>query len=163
MFRSEKGYGKRSNVEGYRKTNRGGKGVKTLDISDKTGLVVAIKAVTDEEDLMIINKSGITIRLKLDKVPVQGRATQGVKLIELKKRNEEISSVCKVPTDNEEDEEATEGAAPAETATAEGTSTETATTESAPETTTEDHTTNAMTDEGEAYQGSLFDGSEGEL
>ena len=160
---SEKGYGKRSTVEGYRKTNRGGKGVKTLDISDKTGLVVAIKAVTDEEDLMIINKSGITIRLKLDKVPVQGRATQGVKLIELKKRNEEISSVCKVPTDNEEDEEATEGAAPAETATTEGTSTDTATTESTPETTAEDHTTNTIADEGEAYQGSLFDGSEGEL
>lgn len=160
---SEKGYGKRSTVEGYRKTNRGGKGVKTLDISDKTGLVVAIKAVTDEEDLMIINKSGITIRLKLDKVPVQGRATQGVKLIELKKRNEEISSVCKVPTDNEEDEEATEGATLAETATAEGTSTETATTESTPETTAEDHTTNTIADEGEAYQGSLFDGSEGEL
>ena len=159
---SEKGYGKRSNVEGYRKTNRGGKGVKTLDISDKTGLVVAIKAVTNEEDLMIINKSGITIRLKLDKVPVQGRATQGVKLIELKKRNEEISSVCKVPTDNEEDEESTEGAAPAETP-AEGTATETNTVETVQEPTAEDHNANAMTDEGEAHQGSLFDGSEGEL
>lgn len=159
---SEKGYGKRSTVEGYRKTNRGGKGVKTLDISDKTGLVVAIKAVTDEDDLMIINKSGITIRLKLDKVPVQGRATQGVKLIELKKRNEEISSVCKVPTDNEEDEESTEGAASAETTT-EGTATETSAVETTQEPTAEDHNANAMTDEGEAHQGSLFDGSEGEL
>lgn len=99
---SEKGYGKRSAVCDYRTTNRGGKGVKTIDITDKTGCVVAIKAVTDEDDLMIINKSGITIRLKLDKVPVQGRATQGVKLINLEKRNDVISSVCKVPTEDEE-------------------------------------------------------------
>ena len=155
---SEKGYGKRSNVEGYRMTNRGGKGVKTLDISDKTGLVVAIKAVTNEDDLMIINKSGITIRLKLDKVPVQGRATQGVKLIELKKRNEEISSVCKVPTDNEEEDEANENGVPTEQAVTESTATEATTSEN----TTEDHTA-STTDEGVPYQGSLFDGTEGEL
>ena len=101
---SEKGFGKRSAVEDYRKTNRGGKGVKTLDITDKTGKVVAIKAVTDDEDLMIINKSGITLRLRLNQMRIQGRATQGVKLIELKKRNDVISSVCKVPTETEEDE-----------------------------------------------------------
>ena len=167
---SEKGYGKRSNVEDYRKTNRGAKGVKTLDISDKTGLVVAIKAVTEEDDLMIINKSGVTIRLKLDKVPVLRRATQGVKLIELKKRNEEISSVCKVPTDNEEDEEApetatapAEGTAPAETASAEGTATEAVTAESTQESTAEDTPSSAATDDGEPHQGSLFDGTEGEL
>lgn len=166
---SEKGYGKRSKVETYRKTNRGGKGVKTLDISDKTGLVVAIKTVTDEDDLMIINKSGVAIRLKLDKVPVQGRATQGVKLIDLKKRNEEISSVCKVPTDNEEEGEAAEGAegteviAPAETTTTEVTSTEANTAESTPEATVEDATSSTASNEGEPHQGSLFDGTEGEL
>ena len=104
MVVSEKGFGKRSAVEDYRKTNRGAKGVKTLDITEKTGKVVAIKSVTDNDDLMIINKSGITIRMKLSDVRIQGRATQGVKLIELKKRNEEISSVCKVPTEMEEEE-----------------------------------------------------------
>ena len=103
MVVSEKGFGKRSAVEDYRKTNRGAKGVKTLDITEKTGKVVAIKSVTDNDDLMIINKSGITIRMKLSDVRIQGRATQGVKLIELKKRNEEISSVCKVPTEMEEE------------------------------------------------------------
>ena len=104
MVVSERGFGKRSAVEDYRKTNRGAKGVKTLDITEKTGKVVAIKSVTDNDDLMIINKSGITIRMKLSDVRIQGRATQGVKLIELKKRNEEISSVCKVPTEMEEEE-----------------------------------------------------------
>ena len=98
---SENGYGKRTDVEEYRVTNRGGKGVKTIDITDKTGSVVAIKSVTDDDDLMIINKSGITIRLKLSEVRVQGRATQGVKLINLEKRNDTISSACKVPTDDE--------------------------------------------------------------
>lgn len=103
MVVSEKGYGKRSAVGDYRVTNRGGKGVKTLDITDKTGEVIAIKAVTDNNDLMIINKSGITIRLKLAEVRVQGRATQGVRLINLEKRNDVISSVCQVPTEDEEE------------------------------------------------------------
>lgn len=101
---SEKGYGKRSLVEDYRKTNRGGKGVKTLSITEKTGKVVAIKAVTDENDLMIINKSGIAIRLKLNEVRVMGRATQGVRLINLEKRGDSISSVCQVNADEEETE-----------------------------------------------------------
>lgn len=108
---SEKGMGKRSVVEDYRVTNRGGKGVKTLNITDKTGKVIAIKAVTDDEDLMIINKSGITIRLKMSSVNVQGRATQGNRLINLEKRNDVISSVCLVPTEDEEetDETSVEG------------------------------------------------------
>ena len=104
---SEKGMGKRSVVEDYRVTNRGGKGVKTLNITDKTGKVIAIKAVTDDEDLMIINKSGITIRLKMSSVNVQGRATQGNRLINLEKRNDVISSVCLVPTEDEEETEET--------------------------------------------------------
>ena len=108
MVVSEQGFGKRSTVEDYRKTNRGGKGVKTLNITDKTGLVVAIKIVTDENDLMIINKSGVTIRLKVSEVRVMGRATQGVKLINLGKRNDCISSVCQVPTQTED--EVNEGA-----------------------------------------------------
>ena len=99
---SEKGFGKRSAVTDYRVTNRGGKGVKTLDITEKIGKVVAIKAVTDEEDLLIINKSGTTIRLKLKDVRVQGRATQGSLLINLEKRGDTISSVCQVPTEEEE-------------------------------------------------------------
>ena len=99
---SEQGYGKRSLVDDYRKTNRGGKGVKTLNITDKTGKVVAIKAVDDEQDLMIINKSGITIRLKLSEVRVMGRNTQGVKLINLGKRNDSISSVCQVNAEEED-------------------------------------------------------------
>lgn len=98
---SENGYGKRTDVEDYRVTNRGGKGVKTLDITDKTGNVVAIKSVTDDDDLMIINMSGIAIRLKLREIRVQGRATQGVRLINLEKRNDSISSACKVPTEEE--------------------------------------------------------------
>lgn len=103
MVVSENGYGKRSAVADYRVTNRGGKGVKTLDITERTGPVIAIKAVTDDNDLMIINKSGITIRMKLSDVRVQGRATQGVRLINLEKRNDVISSVCKVPTEEEEE------------------------------------------------------------
>lgn len=99
MVVSEKGYGKRSAVNDYRVTNRGGKGVKTLDITEKTGKVVAINAVTDEHDLMIINKSGTAIRLRLKDVRVQGRATQGVRLINLEKRGDVISSVCQVPTE----------------------------------------------------------------
>lgn len=102
MVVSEQGYGKRSNVDDYRITNRGGKGVKTLSITEKTGKVVAIKSVTDENDLMIINRSGITIRLKVSEVRVMGRATQGVRLINLGKRNDAISSVCQVTTEEEE-------------------------------------------------------------
>ena len=104
MVVSEEGYGKRSDVEDYRITNRGGKGVKTLDITEKTGKLVAIKTVTDENDLMIINKSGVVIRLKVSDVRIQGRATQGVRLINLGKRNDQISSVCKVTTETEEPE-----------------------------------------------------------
>lgn len=96
MIVSEQGYGKRSLIEDYRITNRGGKGVKTLNITDKTGCLVAIKCVTDENDLVIINKSGITLRMKVADVRVMGRATQGVRLINLEKRNDEIASVCKV-------------------------------------------------------------------
>ena len=103
MVVSEQGYGKRSDIEDYRVTNRGAKGVKTLNITDKTGKLVAIKVVTDANDLMIINKSGITIRLKVADVRIMGRATQGVRLINLEKRNDEISSVCKVQTEDEED------------------------------------------------------------
>ena len=96
MVVSEEGYGKRSEVEDYRKTNRGGKGVKTLNITDKTGRLVAIKNVTDDNDLMIINKSGIVIRLAVADCRVMGRATQGVRLINLAKKNDVIASVCKV-------------------------------------------------------------------
>ena len=96
MVVSENGYGKRSQVEDYRVTNRGGKGVKTLSITEKTGRLVAIKVVTDDNDLMIINKSGILIRLKVSDCRIMGRATQGVRLINLTKKNDVISSVCKV-------------------------------------------------------------------
>ena len=96
MVVSENGYGKRSQVEDYRKTNRGGKGVKTLNITDKTGRLVSIKNVTDDNDLMIINKSGITIRLAVAECRVMGRNTQGVRLINLTKKNDVIASVCKV-------------------------------------------------------------------
>ena len=96
MVVSENGYGKRSQVEEYRKTNRGGKGVKTFAITEKTGRLVAIKNVTDDNDLMIINKSGIAIRLAVSDCRVMGRATQGVRLINLSKKNDVIASVCKV-------------------------------------------------------------------
>ena len=96
MVVSENGYGKRSMVEDYRVTNRGGKGVKTLGITEKTGRLVAIKVVTDDNDLMIINKSGIVIRLSVKECRVMGRATQGVRLINLTKKNDVIASVCKV-------------------------------------------------------------------
>lgn len=120
MVVSQQGYGKRTllderDEEGnlildennqpipvYRVTNRGGKGVKTMNITDKTGKLVSIKSATDENDLMIINKSGITIRLKVADIRVMGRATQGVRLINLEKRNDEIASVCKVLTDVDE-------------------------------------------------------------
>lgn len=101
MVVSEQGYGKRSETEDYRITNRGGKGVKTLNITEKTGKLVSIKNVTDENDLVIINKSGITLRLKVADIRVMGRATQGVRLINLEKRNDEIASVCKVHSNTE--------------------------------------------------------------
>ena len=100
---SEKGYGKRSKLDDYRITNRGGKGVKTLNVTEKTGNLVDIKSVTDENDLMIINKSGITIRINVVNLNVIGRATQGVRLINLDKRNDEIASVCKVLSETEEE------------------------------------------------------------
>ncbi len=100
---SENGYGKRSALEEYRETNRGGKGVKTMNISEKTGLLVSINVVTDADDLMIINKSGLTIRMRISDLRVMGRATQGVKLINIK-GNDSIAAVCKVM--KEDDEEA---------------------------------------------------------
>ena len=105
MVVSENGYGKRSEVEDYRKTARGAKGVKTLAITEKTGRLVAIKVVTDENDLMIINKSGVLIRLKVADVRVMGRATQGVRLINLAKKNDVIASVCKVMHSQAEEED----------------------------------------------------------
>ena len=101
---SEKGYGKRSAVEDYRITNRGGKGVKTLNITEKTGDLVAIVNAIDERDLMIINKSGTAIRTSIADIRVMGRATQGVKLIDIMKRNDEISSVCSVIHEEPEEE-----------------------------------------------------------
>jgi len=101
---SEKGYGKRSKLEDYRITNRGGKGVKTLNISEKTGALVSIKNVTDDDDLMIINKSGIIIRLEVESLRVMGRATQGVKLINIKD-DDSIAAVAKVMHEEEADEE----------------------------------------------------------
>jgi DNA gyrase subunit A len=105
MVISEQGYGKRSEIEDYRKTNRGGKGVKTLNITEKTGKLVSIQAVTDDNDLVIINKSGITLRVSVSDFRIMGRATQGVILINLEKRNDEIGSVCKVDSEPEEIEE----------------------------------------------------------
>jgi DNA gyrase subunit A len=101
---SEKGYGKRTDIEDYRVTNRGGKGVKTINVTDKTGELVAIKGVTDNEDLMIINKSGIVIRIAVEELRVMGRATQGVRLINLKD-NDEIASITKVDREEESEEE----------------------------------------------------------
>ena len=103
MVVSEKGYGKRSDIEEYRITNRGGVGVKTINVTDKTGSLIAIKDVTDYDDLMIINKSGITIRMSLDNVRVMGRATQGVRLIKLDDKDE-IASIAKVAYVNGEEE-----------------------------------------------------------
>lgn len=106
MVVSENGYGKRTELDDYRITNRGGKGVKTLNITDKTGNLVSIKNVCDQNDLMIINQSGVTIRLHVADVNVQGRYTQGVKLIDLGKRGDSIASVCKVDVEPDEDVEA---------------------------------------------------------
>ena len=100
---SEKGFGKCSLVEDYRVTNRGGKGVKTMKISDKTGLLIAIDKINDDNDLMIINRSGITIRLLASAIRTTGRATQGVKLINLSKKQDEIASVAVVNHEQEED------------------------------------------------------------
>jgi DNA gyrase subunit A len=111
MVVSEQGYGKRTHLDDedgepvYRITNRGGKGVKTLNVTDKTGKLVAIKSVSDENDLMIINKSGITIRLKISDIRTMGRATQGVRLINLEKRNDQIAAVCKVNSTEDIDED----------------------------------------------------------
>ena len=92
---SEKGYGKRSSIDDYRVTKRGGKGVKTINITEKTGKLVAIKVVTDDDDLMVINRSGITIRIKVSELRVMGRATQGVRLIRLNE-DDRISSIEKI-------------------------------------------------------------------
>ena len=108
---SENGYGKRSEIEDYRVTNRGGKGVKTINVTDKTGNLIAIKNVTDEDDLMIINKSGIVIRLAVQSLRVMGRATQGVKLINLK-GNDNIAAVAKVEHSEEEEIELNEDGTP---------------------------------------------------
>ena len=109
---SEKGVGKRSSISGYRVTNRNGKGVKTINITEKTGKLVAIKAVKEDEDVMIINKSGVTIRLAVEDIKKSGRNTQGVKLIDIQKRNDVISSVCVVEhsddSDSSENEEPTD-------------------------------------------------------
>jgi DNA gyrase subunit A len=105
---SERGYGKRSKIDDYRITNRGGKGVKTINVTEKTGQLVSIKNVTEDNDLMIINKSGITIRMKVADLHVIGRAAQGVRLINLEKRNDEIASVCKVMSEPEVEVEETE-------------------------------------------------------
>ncbi|MDR1344929.1 MAG: DNA gyrase subunit A, partial [Tannerellaceae bacterium] len=101
---SEQGYGKRSHVDDYRITNRGGKGVKTINITDKTGKLVSMKNVTDQNDIMIINKSGIAIRMAVRNLNIIGRATQGVRLINLEKRHDEIASVCKVLSEADEED-----------------------------------------------------------
>ena len=107
---SEKGYGKRTAVEDYRITNRGGKGVITLNITEKTGNLIAIQNVTDDDGLMIINKSGVAIRMNMNEMRVMGRNTQGVKMINLKK-NDEIAAIAKVEMDKDvvEEEELLEG------------------------------------------------------
>ena len=107
---SENGYGKRSDYEEYRLTHRGGKGVKTLNITDKTGKLVAIKDVTDENDLMIINRSGLTIRMNVSDIRVAGRATQGVRLINIKE-GDAIAAVSAVSR-NDEDEVASQEGGP---------------------------------------------------
>ena len=99
---SEKGFGKRTDLDAYRITARGGMGVKTLNVTERTGELVAFESVNDENDLVIINRSGIALRLRVSDIRVSGRATQGVRLINLDKRGDEIASVCCVPTDPEE-------------------------------------------------------------
>jgi DNA gyrase subunit A len=104
---SEKGYGKRSDLDEYRITNRGGKGVRAMNVTEKTGALVAIKEVVDSDDLMIINKSGITIRISMDKLRVMGRATQGVRLIKVGE-GDEISSVEKISIEEEENSDSSD-------------------------------------------------------
>lgn len=116
---SEKGYGKRSDIEDYRVTNRGGKGVKTLNITDKTGALIGIKSVEENDHLMIINKSGLTIRMAVSDLRVMGRATQGVRLITLK-GNDEIASIARIDDVKDEDIELEEGAKGMENSVAEG-------------------------------------------
>ncbi|MBR5102045.1 MAG: DNA gyrase subunit A, partial [Muribaculaceae bacterium] len=111
---SEQGMGKRSKLDDYRVTNRGGKGVKTINITEKTGKLIAIKNVNDQNDLVIINKSGIMIRIKVSDLRIMGRATQGVKLINLDKKNDVIASVCKVQTEPEKEENTLQFAEPEE-------------------------------------------------
>ncbi|MCG8699364.1 MAG: DNA gyrase subunit A, partial [Bacteroidales bacterium] len=119
---SEKGYGKRTAIEDYRITNRGGKGVKTINITDKTGSLISVKAVTENDDLMIINRSGITIRLEVEAIRIAGRATQGVRLINL--RNDDtiaaVASVVKSPSEEEQAENLEEGGEQQENTTEEG-------------------------------------------
>ena len=105
---SEQGYGKRSLSSEYPTVNRGCKGVKTINITEKTGALIAIMGVTNENDLMVINKSGIAIRTAVEQIPVIGRATQGVRIIDLKKKNDTISSVCKVSHEVENENENTD-------------------------------------------------------
>ena len=100
---SQKGFGKRSQIDGYRLTRRGARGVKTMSITDKTGELVAFKSVNDDNDLVIINRSGVVIRVHVADIRVMGRATQGVRIINLEKRNDAIASVCCVDADPEEE------------------------------------------------------------
>jgi hypothetical protein len=106
---SENGYGKRTDLDEYRITNRGGKGVKTINITEKTGKLISIQAVTDENDLMIINRSGLTIRTAVDQIRVAGRATQGVRIINLRE-GDAIASVIAVPANEEEEPAVLDGA-----------------------------------------------------
>ena len=109
MAVSEKGFGKRTDLDAYRVTNRGGKGIRTMNITDRTGHLVALMSVNDDNDLVIINKSGITLRLHVAQLRLMGRYTQGVRLINLDKRGDEIASVCCVDADNEAEVEEVEG------------------------------------------------------
>ncbi|MDF2457007.1 MAG: gyrA [Cytophagaceae bacterium] len=104
---SKKGYGKRSDIEDYRITKRGGKGVKTINVTEKTGELVAIHGVTDRDQIMIINKSGITIRMNIESLRIMGRATQGVRLIKLND-GDEIASIAKIERDAQDEDEAAE-------------------------------------------------------
>ena len=101
---SENGYGKRSSIEDYRITNRGGKGVKTISVTEKTGSLISLKNVNDDNDLMVVNKSGITIRISVSDLRQMGRATQGVRIIKLR-GEDSIAAVAKVPASSEEDQE----------------------------------------------------------
>lgn len=106
---SEKGYGKRTALDAYRITTRGAMGVKTINVTDRTGELIAFKSVNDDNDLVIINRSGMLIRIRVADIKVAGRATQGVRLINLDRRGDEIASVCPVPTDPDEESEAIDG------------------------------------------------------